>query len=295
VDQLYVFQRTAAWLTHRFNHRMSPFMKWLHKKLPFTLTLRREGQFWFHEFLGLSFMGATTINRVGRWVSLMKLKHEVKDPETRKKLTPDYTIGCKRILRSDDYWPAFNRDNVHLITDPVSSLYSHGIETSTGERIDVDVIIYCTGFNVADFNYPIRILNAEGRELFQTLRQTSGAAYKGTVVAGFPNLFLLMGPNTGLGHNSVVHMMESQMNYVVSFLKALDQQGDKAYASVRPEVQQRYVERIRQQLQGTVWYSGCNSWYLDENGHNSTLYPRLNTHFRKETRKFDPAELEIFS
>lgn len=125
-------------------------------------------------------------------------------------MTPDYTLGCKRVLRSDDYWPAFNRDNVHLVTDGIASLFEGGIETVNGERIQLDVIIHCTGFNVADFNYPIKIVNADGTELFQTLRNTGGAAYKGTVVSGFPNFFILMGPNTGLGDNSVVHIMESQ-------------------------------------------------------------------------------------
>lgn len=293
VEQLYVFQRTAAWVTHRFNKPVSPFMKKLHNRFPITLRLGRELQFWFNEFLGLSFMGATTINRIGRKVSLMKLKAEVKDPETRKKLTPDYTIGCKRVLRSDDYWPAFNRKNVHLVTNGVASLYEGGIETVEGERIELDAIIYCTGFNVADFNFPLKIWNAEGQELFQTLRQTGGEAYKGTVMAGFPNFFMLMGPNTGLGHNSVVHIMESQMNYVIPFLKTVHNSGEHAYASVRSDVQRVYFNRIQEQLKGTVWASGCSSWYLDEHGHNSTLWPRLNTQFRKELKKFSEADLVV--
>lgn len=293
VDQLYVYQRTAAWLVHRGNRTVSPFMKKVYNRFPFILRLRREGQFWSNEFLGLSFRGNSSINRIGQKVSLMKLKAEVRDPETRKKLTPDYTIGCKRILRSDDYWPAFNRKNVHLVTDGIASLYEGGIETVKGNKYDVDVIIYCTGFNVTDFNYPIRIINANGSELFHTLRETGGAAYKGTVVAGFPNFFMLMGPNTGLGHNSVVHIMESQLNYVLPFLHAIQGRGEKAYASVRNDVQQEYFNRIQEQLKGTVWASGCNSWYIDENGHNSTLWPRLNTDFRKELKKFSAEDLEL--
>jgi len=293
VGQLYVFQRTAAWLTHRHNKTISSFMKDIHERFPFTLWLRREGQYWINEFLGLSFTGNKTINRIGTKISLLKLKHEVHDPETRKKLTPEYTLGCKRVLRSDDYWPAFNRDNVHLVTDGIASLFEGGIETVKGERIQLDVIIHCTGFNVADFNYPIKIVNADGTELFQTLRNTGGAAYKGTVVSGFPNFFILMGPNTGLGHNSVVHIMESQLNYIIPYLRAVHAHGTKAYATVRSDVQQAYFNRIQEQLKGTVWSSGCSSWYLDANGHNSTLWPRLNTHFRKELTKFSITDLDL--
>lgn len=293
VAQLTVLQRTPAWVYHRFEKKVSPIGKWLYRRFPLLLKLKREAIYWLNELTGLGLIGYTRINKLMRWAALRKLRSEVTDPAIRKKLTPNYTLGCKRILLSNSYYPAFNRPNVQLVTEPIERFTVQGIQTADGQEHRLDAVIFATGFVAADIELYTRILGLGGRNLVEEWRKKGAEAYLGTTVAGFPNLAFLLGPNTGLGHNSVIHMMESQMHYLMQYLEYLGSFGNGSYLDVDEGVQQAYNITLQEQLKGTVWASGCKSWYMDKRGKNTTLYPGLTRTFRKETRQFNPHSYKL--
>lgn len=288
VEHLTVFQRTPAWVTPRNDRALTEAQHRRWKKFPTLLWLKREAIYWFSEFLGLGFVGFEPINRIMRQVALGRLKRQVKDPETRQKLTPTYKIGCKRILRSDDYYKTFNRQNVTLVTDAIDQFTEEGI-VANGRLHPLDAVVFGTGFIAADIHLYLQVIGPGGDNLIDRWKVTGAEAYRGTTVAGFPSLCLLLGPNTGLGHNSVVHMMESQLNYVMGYLQHLEQMPEGAYLDVKEDVQRRYNTDLQRKFKGTVWSSGCQSWYLNAAGKNTTLYPRLSARFRRQTKRFDPA------
>ncbi len=293
VAQLTVFQRTAAWVSNRMDVEVPLVKRRRHQKLPVLQKLKRALLYWFLEFRGLMFMGNERIYRYFHKLAVQKLETEVKDPETRRKLTPDYKLGCKRILSSDDYLPTFNRENVSLETDSIVKITPEGILTGNGTVHELDTIIFATGFEVADFTTDVKIVGRRGRELFTEWREKGLEAYKGTTVSGYPNLAFILGPNTGLGHSSMIHMMESQMNYILKYLDLLEKKGENAFLDLKPEVQQSYNETIDEQFQTTVWASGCKSWYFNRAGRNTTLYPRLTARFRRETKRIDGGEYDF--
>ena len=214
------------------------------------------------------------------------------DPELRAKLTPSYTIGCKRILPSNVYLPTLTKPNVELVTDGISEVRERSIVTADGTEHEVDTIVLGTGFLVTDMPIAERIRGADGRSL-DDVWDGSLEAYLGTTIANFPNLFWLFGPNTGLGHTSIVVMLEAQIQYVMDALRTIDREGiDRV--ETRPEVQRAYNEEIQRDLRGTVWNSGgCSSYYLDRNGRNSTLWPGFTFTFRRRTRRFDLGDYEV--
>jgi cation diffusion facilitator CzcD-associated flavoprotein CzcO len=216
----------------------------------------------------------------------------VPDPELRRRLTPDYTFGCKRVLISNDYLPAVAQPNVELVTDGIREVRGRSIVTEDGVEREVDVIVFGTGFKVMDMP-AAEIIRGRGGRSLADVWQGSMSAYLGTSVAGFPNLFMMTGPNTGLGHNSMVYMIESQLDYVLGALRTMEERGVTAL-DVRPEVQDAYNEELQKSLDGTVWTSGgCASWYLDDTGRNPTLWPGASWRFRQRTRRFDPAAYEL--
>ncbi|WP_224998662.1 NAD(P)/FAD-dependent oxidoreductase [Cesiribacter sp. SM1] len=288
VAALTVLQRTPAWVTHRFDYKIGAFGRQLYRHFPFLLQIKRNAIFWLNELFGLGFVGNKNMNKLLERISLLKLQKEVKDPRIRRKLTPDYTIGCKRILRSDDYYPTFNRENVNLVIESIECFTERGIVTADGKEHQLDAVIFCTGFVAADINLYTKIIGLDGRELVQEWSDTGAEAYLGTTIAGYPNFAYFLGPNTGLGHNSVVHIMESQMNYLMQYLAQLERLGEGSYLDVLEEEQQAYNSWLQQQFKGTVWSSGCKSWYQNKRGKNTVLYPRLASSFRKETEVFNP-------
>ena len=292
VSHLTVFQRTPAWVTPRKNRRISAEEKHKWKRFPLLLKWQRESIYWLNEFLGLGFTGNQRINNIMRRYALRRLARQVRDPEIRKKLTPDYTIGCKRILRSDDYYPVFNRKNVTLVTEAIERFTTDGI-VAGGRFYPQDIVVLATGFVAADIDLYLQVIGKNGKNLIDEWKTSGAEVYLGTTVSGYPNLCFLLGPNTGLGHNSVVHMMESQMNYVMKYLAFLEKAGEGSFLDVKADVQQRYNEQLQQQFTGTVWSSGCKSWYTNAAGKNTTLYPRLSVTFRRLTKRFDPAAYTI--
>ena len=293
VGHLTVIQRTPAWVSHRFDKRFSHFTKRLFRQFPLLQKLQREAIYWLNELIGLGFTGNKWINRLMTKVALRKLEKEVHDPVIRKKLTPTYTIGCKRILRSDDYYPTFNRPNVALITEGIECFTAEGIKTADGAEHSFDLVVFATGFVAADINFYTKVIGRGGRELVEEWKEKGAEAFLGTTISGYPNLATILGPNTGLGHNSVIHMMESQMNYIKQYIKYLERQGEGSFLDVKEEVQQDYNRKIQKQFSGTVWNSGCKSWYVNEKGKNTTLFPRLTVRFRKETKHFKPEAYHI--
>jgi cation diffusion facilitator CzcD-associated flavoprotein CzcO len=286
VKELYLFQRSPAWVIPRGDRTTSAFEKWLFRHLPFTQELVRRAIYWLTEFIGLAFFGNATLNALLTRVALHKLGREVKDPETRKKLTPDYKIGCKRVLISDEYYPAFNRPNVHLVTDGVCEITPTGVLTEDGVHRDVDCIVYATGFVVADSDDYLNVIGREGRVMTREWARTGAEAYLGMNVSGYPNLSILLGPNSGLGHSSALHVMESQMHYVLQYLARLEALAENAFLDVKPEVQAVYNVDVQQRLKRTVWAAGCRSWYLDKQARNTTVYPGVTYQYRALTRRF---------
>lgn len=292
VAHLTVFQRNAAWVSDRFDREIPLLMKKSLQLFPALQKLLRAALYSFLEFRGRLFIGNKILHKFFTNLSLKKLHREVRDPVLRRKLTPTYQYGCKRILVSDDYWPTFNRPNVHLETAGIAAITPTGIRTTDGRECHVDAIIFATGFEVADFTTDMKVIGRGGRELFSEWQRTGLEAHKGVMLSGFPNFAMLLGPNTGLGHSSVLQMMEAQMNYVITYISLLETQT-AAYFDVKPAAQHAYNETLQRQFAGTVWASGCKSWYINASGKITTLYPRLLRQFRRETAAVDAREYDL--
>lgn len=293
VSQLYVFQRTAPYVVPRLDHPVSPRLQSLFRQFPQVQRLIRSGIFWISELSGLGFLGNAFIRKRGTKRAITHLHNQLSDPELRRKATPDYEFGCKRVLVSNDYYPALCKPTVDLITEPIAELTPTSIRTNDGIDRPVDAIVFSTGFLVAGSFLELNITGLRGRKLVDEWLQTGVEAYKGLTASGYPNLLFLVGPNTGLGHNSIVHMIESQLNYVLHYLSVLDKAGAGAFLDVKTAVQQAYNQKLQERMQTTVWASGCQSWYLDTQGKNATIWPGLNTPYRRETRHVNLDDYEV--
>jgi cation diffusion facilitator CzcD-associated flavoprotein CzcO len=292
VGRLHLFQRTPPWVIPRFDHQITRVEHAL-LRIPFAPALVRAVLYWLLETRVVGFRRPWMMklaDRAGRW----QLKRQVPDPELREKLLPDYTMGCKRILISDNYYPSLTHPNVELVTDGIAEVRERSIVTSDGTEREVDTIIFGTGFSVTKQPIARHIRGRDGRTLAEHW-ETSMQAYLGTTVAGFPNFLVMTGPNTGLGHNSMVFMIESQLSYVLDCLRVLRECGAETF-EVRPDVVERYNAELAKQMEGTVWTAGhCQSWYLDDTGRNTTLWPSFSYSFRRRTRRFDPESYELAS
>ncbi|HEX8802698.1 MAG TPA: NAD(P)/FAD-dependent oxidoreductase [Acidimicrobiales bacterium] len=289
VRSLHVFQRTPPWVIPRRERAYSDRERWVFRHAPPVQRAVRAGIYWSRELFVLAFTGRRPLSPGAARLAAEHLRRQVPDPELRARLTPDYTIGCKRILISNDWYPALTRPNVEVLTQALAEVRARSVVAADGTERPVDTIVFGTGFHVTDFPAGGRVVGAEGRTLSDVWRDQGGmTAYLGATVAGFPNLFLLIGPNTGLGHNSMVFMIESQLAYVLDCLRYMDRTGT-ATVDVRPDVQAAYNDELQRSLAGTVWNTGgCRSWYLDASGRNTTLWPDYTWRFRQRTRTFDP-------
>jgi cation diffusion facilitator CzcD-associated flavoprotein CzcO len=289
VGRLTVFQRTPPWILPHPGRPVRPRERRLFELFPALQRVIRGAVYWGRETYVLGFK-RHRLSRVPRKIALDHLEEQVADPDLRRKLTPDYEIGCKRILMSDEYFPALQQPNVELVAKPVTEVRPHAVVTADGREHEVDTIVWGTGFRVTEMPAGEHIRGRDGRLLGDVWRQSGLQALRGTTVAGFPNLFLLVGPNTALGHNSIVFIIESQLAYVMDALKTMDERGAAA-VDTRPEAQAAFNEVVQERMKGTVWTDGgCASWYLDEHGRNNTLWPGTSWSFRQATRRFDPAE-----
>ncbi|MFC4115304.1 flavin-containing monooxygenase [Nonomuraea zeae] len=291
VAELTVFQRTPPWVHPKPDFAIPPAMRRV-LRLPGMARTLRDGLYWALESRALGFAVDPRLMKVHERLALNHLKAQVPDPALRRDLTPGYLIGCKRILISSDYYPALNRDNVSLVTDPIKEIRPHSIVTASGAEHEVDAIVYGTGFKVVDALAEQRIVGRGGRKL-QDAWQDGVEAYYGIATAGFPNLFFLLGPNTGLGHNSVVFMIESQVRYVMNCLRLLARTQARAL-DVRPEAQRSFNRALHERLDPLVWNAGgCSSWYLDEHGVNRTIWPGFTFEYWARTQRVQPDAYEL--
>jgi cation diffusion facilitator CzcD-associated flavoprotein CzcO len=287
VSELIIFQRTPPWLIFKPDFPISKWHRWLRKKIPILQKINRGFTYSWHEAWAIAFTRIPSVLKLVQQFSKLFLWCYIRDAELRKRLTPDYVIGCKRVLLSNNYLPTLNRKNVNLIAQPIDRVTAAGVETLDGQEYALDVIVACTGFHAAEAGVPFPVYGLNQSELNQQWQSAGGpSAFLGTTVSGFPNLFLMTGPNTALGHNSMIYMIESQANYVMSAMQQLLQRPNQSF-DVEQKTQRDYNEQLQQRLSGTVWNTGgCASWYLASNGLNTTLWPDFTFVFRRKTRQF---------
>lgn len=291
VGKLHVFQRTPGWVVPKMDRVYSERLKRMFERFPILLKLSRAFKYWRSEFWGpMIFLDNKALSSIGERMSLKHLEAQVKHPELRRKLTPTFQFGCKRILVSDDYWATFNRENVELVTDAIDEVTETGIRTKDGTVRELDAIIMATGFELGITNAPFEIAGKGGRTLSEAWSQ-GAVAYKGMSVAGFPNWFILMGPNTGPGHTSVLVYTEAQIQHVMEAIHLLKDEHKK-YVEVMPGVQKQYNDAIQARMKHMVW-GGCNSWYLSPDHQNHSLYPGFAAEYVLRTRHFDPSDYHI--
>ena len=288
VGQLTLVQRTPPWVLPRGDREINPWMRWVYRRVPGARRLRRSLLYAYRELTGLGFMNPWILRLVQRQAE-RHLRECVPDPALRERLTPRYTLGCKRVLVSDDYLTSLTRANVEVVTEAIREVRPHALVLADGTEREVDTLIFGTGFRVTDLPISHHIRGSTGHTLAQTWAGTM-KAHLGTTVSGFPNYFMLPGPNTGLGHTSVLLMLESQIEHVLNALRYLEGR-ELAAVEPTPDAQARFVEEVDRRMARTVWTrGGCLSWYLDPTGRNSTLWPGLTPSFKRRVRYFDPAE-----
>ncbi|GAA4494370.1 NAD(P)/FAD-dependent oxidoreductase [Actinoallomurus oryzae] len=281
---LRVFQRTPPWIQPKPDFVFPAWARAVFRHVPGATRAFRDTIYWVLEARAVGFTISPKLMAPQEKVARVHIAHQVPDPELRAKVTPDYTIGCKRILLSSDYYPALSRPHVDVVTDDITEITETGLVTADGTAHDVDVIIYGTGFRVTDALAEQRIVGRGGVKI-QEAWADGIEAHHGVTIAGFPNLFMLLGPNTGLGHNSVVFMIESQVQHVLSCLRLLSEEKADVI-EVRPEAQRRFNRGLQRRLRKAVWNEGgCRSWYLDDKGVNRTLWPGFTFEYWARTRK----------
>jgi cation diffusion facilitator CzcD-associated flavoprotein CzcO len=288
-----VYQRTAPWVIPRNDRRYSRPERAALRRVPTLGRLYRTGIYWAHEGYVPMFTWQPRLGKPAEKAALVNLHKGIKDPELRAKVTPTFRLGCKRILRSNTYYPALAADNVDLVTDPISRVTGESIVTGDGVEHPVDAIVVATGFWTTELPIAGRIVGRAGRSLAEEWAAGGMSAYKGTTVHGFPNLFLLVGPNTGQGHTSMVFIIESQVAYLRDAIRTMRARG---FAAVEPRAaaQRRWNADLQRRMKHTVWNTGgCSSWYLDAHGKNTVLWPKATFTFRRLLARFDPDAYDV--
>jgi cation diffusion facilitator CzcD-associated flavoprotein CzcO len=293
VASLTVFQRTPPWIMPKPDHAIPGWLRRVFRVVPGAQRLYRGLIYWLLESRALGFNGRPGLMKLAQRIALRHMEKAVSDPALRRKLTPDYVMGCKRVLIANDYYPALTRPNVSVVTAGIAEVRAGSIVDTDGVSHDVDAIIYGTGFHVTDaFDY-VNITGLDGRDLSKDWRTNGIRTHYGITVAGYPNLFFLLGPNTALGHNSVVFMIESQIRYVAQAMRLVENAG-AASLQPRESAQARFQSDIQRKLASGVWtQGGCRSWYLDAHGVNRTIWPGFTWRYWQRTRRLNPAEYEL--
>jgi cation diffusion facilitator CzcD-associated flavoprotein CzcO len=288
-----VYQRTAPWVIPRNDRTYGALERRLLRRVPALGRLYRTGIYWAHEGYVPAFTIEPKIAAPAKKTALANINKGIKDPALRAKVTPYFEFGCKRVLRSNTYYPALAADNTELVTDRIAKVTGDAVVTADGVERPVDVLVVATGFYTTELPVTEHIRGTAGRSLADVWRESGMAAYKGTTVPGFPNLFMLVGPNTGQGHTSMVFIIESQVAYVRDAIRTMRSRG---WASVepRPQATSRWNADLQRRMKRTVWTrGGCQSWYLDEHGRNTTLWPKSTITFRRQLARFDPDAYDV--
>jgi cation diffusion facilitator CzcD-associated flavoprotein CzcO len=284
VSQLHVFQRTPPWVMPHGNRPITEWERRLYRRLPLAQRLVREGVYSSRELMVLGMAKKPRLLGLVAKLSRSHMRKSILDPELLAKVTPQYTVGCKRIVPSNQWYPALARPNVELITGALAEVRGHTVIAAGGEQREVDAIVLGTGYHVTDIPFADHIRGRNGA-LLQDAWQGSPRAYLGTSIPGFPNFFMLLGPNTGLGHSSMVYMIESQVDHVLGALEAMGDAGAAAI-EVREDVHAHYNRELDSRMRGTVWdIGGCSSFYIDRTGRNATLWPDWTWRFRQRCRE----------
>jgi len=288
VAQLHVFQRTAPWVMPHGNRSIHELERTLYRSVPAVQELVRQGVYWARELLVLGLAKETRLLGLLKKVSRIHMNRAIVDPELRRKLTPDYDVGCKRILPSNHWYPTLAKPNVELIAGGLAEVRGRTVVGADGTEREVDVIILGTGYHVTDIPFADHVLGADGRRL-QEAWAGAPRAYLGTSIPGFPNFFMLLGPNTGLGHSSMVYMIESQVDHVFAAIQARERTAS-AVIEIKADVHARYNREIDERMRTTVWeLGGCQSFYIDATGRNATIWPDWTWRFRRLARR-DPGD-----
>jgi cation diffusion facilitator CzcD-associated flavoprotein CzcO len=283
-----LFQRTAPYIIGKPNRRYSAREAGFYARAPGLQRLSRLRQYLWHELLGLPFTTAPSLMRLPTRAWRRRLERVVDDPGLRAKLTPDYTMGCKRLLRAPGWYRTMTRPNVSLITDPIVAVMADGVRTASGDEHPLDVLILGTGFEATRFLGPMRVTGRGGQCLADRWRD-GARAYLGIMVPDFPNFFLVYGPGTNLGHTSVLVMIESQIAWIRSALRTM-RRREWRRIEVRPEIQSRYDTWFTRASAGTVWETGCASWYTRD-GRNLNNWPGSTIRYRFHTRRFRASDI----
>jgi cation diffusion facilitator CzcD-associated flavoprotein CzcO len=279
-----VFQRTPGWVIPRFDVAMPAAAQTLFAKVPATQEIARQLLFWGHEASATALVWDSPLTGLVARLGKAHLRRQVRDPWLRRQLTPDFTPGCKRLLVSNDYYPALQKDNCKLIAWPIATMSPAGIRTSDGIEHHLDAVVFATGYDVHLTGPPYPIKGLGGRSLAD--EWTGGAqAYKSIQASGYPNLFFMTGPNSGPGHNSLLVYVEGQIDYAVRAITTI-LSDNLRYLDVRASVQRRYNDRLQRRLTKTTWMSGCSSWYLTADGFNASMYPGFATQYLRQMRDF---------
>lgn len=287
VARLTVFQRTGNWFMPRKNHRYPRAFKFIVKHVPGVQAFRRQFMFEYCETLTRMIRHPKTLGRLGHLRSALFMRWQLRDPELRRRVWPDYTFGCKRILFSSHFLPALARPNVDLVTEPIERLSEHGVVTADGREHEVDCVIYGTGFKTNDFMFPMEVTGSGGRTLKAVWAQ-GAHAHLGMTVPGFPSLFVMYGPNTNTSGGSIVLYLEAQARYLRQALQLVRDSGAAAI-SVRPEVEAASDREVQARFAGTAW-TGCDSWYRTDDGRIVANWPGYMREYVARTAEIDPSE-----
>lgn len=281
--QLQLWQRTPPWILPKHDRPVAAWEQALYRWVPGLQRLHRGVIYLLNELRVLGFDVYPSLMGLVERLALRHLEAQVPDPVLREKLKPTFRLGCKRILISNDYYPALGLPHVSVHTEGLAEVLPQGLRGNDGRVHPADVLIYGTGFEVKALYQDLNLVGLGGRTLQECWKQGQ-EAYLGTMLAGFPNFFMLMGPNTGLGHSSVVFMAEAQIQYVLAALERTRARNGRSIA-IREEAQTRFNQRLQGLMRKTVWLSGCMSWYLDDQGVNRTLWPDWSWRFWWQTRR----------
>jgi cation diffusion facilitator CzcD-associated flavoprotein CzcO len=285
VAHLDIFQRSAPYVIPKPDRAYQPVEKTLFQKLPILQSLDRAIQYTSNEIRLMGFTTYVNKTSLAEYMFQGHIREVVKDNKLRHRLTPDYPIGCKRILISNEWYKSVIRPNVDVVTEDIVEITPQGVKTQDGQIHEADAIIFGTGFAATQFLAPMQITGLDGRQL-RDVWKDGAEAYLGLTVSGFPNLYMIYGPNTNLGHNSIVFMIESQVNYILDAIQTLTKKGLR-YTDIRADVQNSFNTTIQERMKSTIWAQGCTSWYQTADGKNTNNWPGFTLEYRKRTRKFD--------
>lgn len=290
VGRLHLFQRSPGWTFPKVEKQFSRLERWLLQKQPLIHDLDRLRIFMACELLAAAYNGNKPLASLVTSISKLQAWWQVRDPALRKKLRPDFEIGCKRILLTNAWLPTLARPNVDVIDDAIQEITETGVRTADGQLREVDAIVYGTGFKATQFLTPMRVSGLSGKDLHQTWGH-GAEAYYGMAVSGFPNFFMLYGPNTNVGSGSIIFMLECQQRYIAQLLKAQADQGWEV-ADVRLDAQIAYSEEVQQRSEGTSYSGDCQSWYKTAEGRNTNNWVGSMREFARRTRSPNLADYQ---